>query len=131
MWDTALAEKWVGGNARRRPYDAARAWAADLADQIHGGRYAAPSQAWADGIDLDDPIATAMLWANESNAVVCSIGEPCPPFLPSKFPLFFYVCKFSSNSMDKLWQQDDHDYRKWFDLYNYTRQLWLYMFLLF
>ena len=52
----------------------ARAWAADLAAAIRHGKFAALSPRWLDGIALDDPVATSMVWANESNAFVCSNG---------------------------------------------------------
>jgi hypothetical protein len=66
----------LGGN-RRKPYDTAFRWAADLTDEIKSGKYLAASTSWTDGMLLDNPIATSMVWANESNAYVCSHGE-CP-----------------------------------------------------
>ena len=86
VWDTAIAEKFLGGRVRRRPYDAGHAWAADLAAEIRDGKFAALSSSWVEGIDLDDPIATSMVWANESNAFVCSNGES-----------FFFTPRFCHN----------------------------------
>ncbi|KAI5867591.1 S1/P1 nuclease [Durotheca rogersii] len=78
VWDSSIAEKLLGG-VGRRPYEAARRWADDLTEQIREGRYAAPSRLWTNGISLDDPVAAAMSWANESNALVCTHVFPEGP----------------------------------------------------
>ena len=74
VWDTSIAEKLLGG-IHRKPYEAAYQWATDLTAEIRSGKYAEESKAWIDGIDLDDPITTSMVLANESNAIVCSHGK--------------------------------------------------------
>ncbi|KAL2269628.1 hypothetical protein VTJ83DRAFT_1812 [Remersonia thermophila] len=71
VWDTSIAEKWVGG-IRRRPYEGARRWADELAREIRGGRYAAAAGEWLRSTNISDPHSTAMAWASESNAIVCS-----------------------------------------------------------
>lgn len=87
VWDSSIAEKMLGGN-RRKPYDNAFRWAADLTNEIESGKYVAARASWVDGLVLDDPIATSMTWANESNAYVCSHGE----YLAKTFlNLFFRV----------------------------------------
>ncbi|KAK8074675.1 nuclease S1 [Apiospora hydei] len=63
------------GGIHRKPYPAAHAWAANLTAAIQNGKYSEQSKTWADGMSLDDPIQTAMLWARESNAIVC--GTAC------------------------------------------------------
>ena len=73
VWDSSIAEKMVGGN-RRKAYDNAFRWATDLTDEIKTGKYQAESAAWLDAMFLDDPVATSMAWANESNTYVCSPG---------------------------------------------------------
>ncbi|KAI0172514.1 S1/P1 nuclease [Hypoxylon sp. FL1284] len=78
VWDSSIAEKMLGG-VRRKPYDAAFGWAANLTDEIRSGRYAPDSKLWTAGMSLDDPIATAMGWANESNAIVCTHVFPDGP----------------------------------------------------
>ncbi|KAI1449063.1 S1/P1 nuclease [Annulohypoxylon stygium] len=78
VWDSSIAEKMLGG-IHRKPYVAAYAWATNLTEQIKSGKYESVSQSWADGISLDDPISTAMRWANESNAVVCTHVFPEGP----------------------------------------------------
>ncbi|KAI8966087.1 S1/P1 nuclease [Daldinia sp. FL1419] len=78
VWDTSIAEKMLGG-IHRKPYDAGFAWAANLTHQIKSGKYEEASKLWNDGISLDDPIQTAMSWAKESNAFVCSHVLPEGP----------------------------------------------------
>ena len=70
-WDSAIPEKMLG---HRGPYPAAKQWAGNLSVEIRSGKYSSASQSWADGLNLDDPIKTAMLWASESNAHVCTAG---------------------------------------------------------
>ncbi|KAI0835394.1 S1/P1 nuclease [Hypoxylon sp. FL0890] len=78
VWDTSIAEKMLGG-IHRKPYDAGFEWAANLTDQIKSGKYESESKLWAEGMSLDDPIGTAMRWANESNAFVCTHVFPEGP----------------------------------------------------
>ncbi|KAJ2974280.1 hypothetical protein NUW58_g8707 [Xylaria curta] len=78
VWDSSIAEKMLGGN-RRKPYDNAFRWAADLTGEIKSGKYLPVRASWIDGLLLDDPIATSMRWANESNAYVCSHVFPEGP----------------------------------------------------
>ncbi|KAI1494584.1 nuclease S1 [Biscogniauxia mediterranea] len=80
VWDSSIAEKMLGGDHRRlKPYQAGFEWAANLTAQIRDGKYAAPSESWTKGMDLDDVIATAMSWAGESNAYICSHVLPEGP----------------------------------------------------
>lgn len=74
VWDSSIAERWVGG-VRRKPYAEAEAWASQITDKIHGGEYQAQSKNWLDGVDYTDPITTALGWAREGNQYVCSHGE--------------------------------------------------------
>lgn len=83
VWDSSIAERWVGG-VRRKPYAEARAWAAELAGMIADGGFAAEREAWVVDMDFDDPVGTALAWAREGNAYVCSHGKEillarCPP----------------------------------------------------
>ncbi|RYP64928.1 hypothetical protein DL769_006484 [Monosporascus sp. CRB-8-3] len=78
VWDSSIAEKMLGG-IHRKPYEAAYRWAANLTDEIRSGKYANSTETWIDRIDLDDPIATSMKWANESNAFVCTNVLPEGP----------------------------------------------------
>jgi hypothetical protein len=78
VWDSAIAEKMLG-IGHRRPQRAARDWAARLAAETESGKFGAARDEWTEGIDLDDPVATSMRWANESNAYVCSHVLPDGP----------------------------------------------------
>lgn len=74
VWDSSIAERWVGG-VRRKPYNEARKWATELTGKITDGEFKAESTKWLDGVDFEDPIGTALGWAREGNAYVCSHGK--------------------------------------------------------
>lgn len=76
VWDSSIAEKIVGG-VRRAPYAEARLWASELSQDIRTGRYAAFSEGWLKGVDFENPNGTALAWAREGNAVVCTHGKFC------------------------------------------------------
>ncbi|KAI0872977.1 putative nuclease S1 precursor [Hypoxylon argillaceum] len=78
VWDSSIAEKMLGGN-KRKIYDNAFRWATNLTTEIESGKYLAASASWINGMFLDDPISTSMVWANESNAYVCSHVFPEGP----------------------------------------------------
>ncbi|KAI2639371.1 putative nuclease S1 precursor [Xylaria nigripes] len=78
VWDSSIAEKMLGGN-RRRVYNNALRWATSLTSEIKSGKYLTESASWIHGLTLDDPIATSMVWANESNAYICSHVFPEGP----------------------------------------------------
>nr|CDP24065.1 Putative nuclease S1 precursor [Podospora anserina S mat+] len=82
VWDTSIAEKLVGG-IRRKPYPFAKKWADELTEEIKSGKYAAESKSgWLRGTNITDPIATALGWAVEGNALVCTTGK----FLKARKP---------------------------------------------
>ena len=76
VWDSSIAEQMIGG-ARRRPYDNAKRWADELGQEIREGKFAEERDGWLKGLDLADTQGTALLWARESNAYVCSHGKRC------------------------------------------------------
>ncbi|KAI1335330.1 putative nuclease S1 precursor [Xylariaceae sp. FL0016] len=78
VWDSSIAEKMLGG-IHRKPYDAAYKWAANLTSEIESGKYATVRESWKDQMILENSIATSMVWANESNAFVCSHVLPEGP----------------------------------------------------
>jgi hypothetical protein len=78
IWDTRIAEKFIGGNYRK-PYETAFGWAANLTYEITTGKFAAESASWLDKMDLDDPIETSLVWARESNGFVCTNVFPEGP----------------------------------------------------
>lgn len=89
VWDSSIAERWVGG-VRRKPYDEAHKWASELTAKITDGEFKAESTKWLDGIDFEDPIGTALGWSREGNAYVCSHGKAFI-FFHSVFPVRFYL----------------------------------------
>ncbi|OTB02901.1 hypothetical protein M426DRAFT_190581 [Hypoxylon sp. CI-4A] len=78
VWDTSIVEKMLG-KIHWKTYVASIQWAANLTDQIKSGKYEADSKLWTTGITFDDPISTAMHWANETNAFVCTHVFPEGP----------------------------------------------------
>lgn len=82
VWDSSIAERWVGGRVGRgrKPYVRALEWAGELTGKIEGGEFAAEREKWLVGLDFEDMIGTALGWAREGNAYVCSHGKI---FLPS------------------------------------------------
>lgn len=81
VWDSSIAERWVGG-VHRKPYAEAEKWAGELTAKIEHGQFANESKTWLDGVDFEDQVGTALAWAREGNAYVCSHGKDC---------VFFYV----------------------------------------
>ncbi|KOS19940.1 Nuclease S1 [Escovopsis weberi] len=77
VWDTRIAEKWIG--AHGKPTRHARKWAVQLADEIKTGKYAAHRDAWLKDLDMDNAVDTALAWARECNAVVCTHVFPEGP----------------------------------------------------
>lgn len=52
--------------------DIAQKWASILTTRIKSAEYASKPASWLDGIDVKDPINSAMLWARDANSYVCS-----------------------------------------------------------
>ncbi|KAH7316455.1 putative nuclease S1 precursor [Stachybotrys elegans] len=78
VWDSSIAEKWIGG-IHRKPYPAAEKWANELALAITDGKFAEEKEAWLKDLNFDDPIATAMAWSRECNALICTHVLPEGP----------------------------------------------------
>jgi hypothetical protein len=76
VWDTSIPEKIVGG-VRRKPYEAGRRCADELTAELKAGKFADEKIEWMRGANLSDPISTALVWAREGNAHVCTTGESC------------------------------------------------------
>ncbi|KAF7863194.1 hypothetical protein EAF04_007277 [Stromatinia cepivora] len=68
IWDTQIPEQYVGGYALAD----AKTWAATLTTAIKTGTYSSLASGWTEGIDIDDPVSSSMVWAVDSNAHVCS-----------------------------------------------------------
>jgi S1/P1 Nuclease len=59
--------------------DDAQRWATTLSQAILNGDYMDQAASWVDGIDLNDPVSTTMIWASEANQYVCSTVMPDGP----------------------------------------------------
>jgi hypothetical protein len=72
VWDTSVPEKLVGGYS----LEDAQRWASDLTRAILSGAYKSQAAIWLEGMNLDDPVSTTMIWATEANKFVCSTVMP-------------------------------------------------------
>jgi hypothetical protein len=72
IWDTAMPEKLVGGYK----LSDAQTWADEIVDAIDGGKYAAQAGSWLQNMDVKDSVDSAMVWARDANAYVCSTVLP-------------------------------------------------------
>ncbi|KAK3310847.1 phospholipase C/P1 nuclease domain-containing protein, partial [Chaetomium strumarium] len=79
VWDTSIVEKLVGGTHRRKTYEEAKRWTDELTLEINEGKYASDRIDWLRAANLSDPTSTAMAWANEGNAYVCTHVLPEGP----------------------------------------------------
>jgi len=68
VWDSNMAEEYIGGYGL--PF--ASAWASNLSAAIKYGSYHKVTESWLAGIDVDDPVSTALAWAIEANQFVCT-----------------------------------------------------------
>lgn len=71
-WDTYMPETLVGGYALTD----AQSWAASLVAEIDDGNYTAAAADWIAGDSLDAVQDTAMSWASDANAYVCTVVMP-------------------------------------------------------
>ncbi|KAG6275243.1 hypothetical protein E4U48_002198 [Claviceps purpurea] len=78
VWDTSIAEKWLGAG-RRKPYPMAEKWAKQLAGEIEDGKFADQRDAWVKDLDFQNATETAMAWSREANAYVCTHVFPEGP----------------------------------------------------
>ncbi|KAE8350005.1 nuclease S1 [Aspergillus coremiiformis] len=68
IWDTNMPENAAGGYG----LSVARSYAALLTRRIRSGEYSSKRRSWTSGIDINDPVATSMVWADDANSFVCS-----------------------------------------------------------
>ncbi|QPH18810.1 hypothetical protein C2857_003910 [Epichloe festucae Fl1] len=78
VWDSSIAEKWLGG-LRGKPYALAQKWAKHLAGEVEHGKFAAQREAWLKDLNFGDATETAMAWSREANAFVCTHVLPEGP----------------------------------------------------
>lgn len=72
IWDSNMPEKLIGGYS----LEDARNWSEELVSAVQTGKYANESSTWLKGIDVTDPIASAMIWARDANSYVCTAVVP-------------------------------------------------------
>lgn len=71
-WDTYIPETLVGGYA----LSDALSWAKDLITEIDSGDYKSAAASWIDGDSVSAVQDTAMTWATDANAFVCTVVMP-------------------------------------------------------
>jgi hypothetical protein len=71
-WDTYMPEKLVGGDE----LSDAETWAANLTTGIKTGVYKSVAASWISGDAIASPVDTAMIWAKDANAFVCTVVMP-------------------------------------------------------
>ena len=72
IWDTEIPEKLVGGYK----ISFAESWSKNLTEGINSGIYSDQKADWLSGTTLNDSVSTAMIWARDSNAYICSTVMP-------------------------------------------------------
>ncbi|KAI1650728.1 nuclease S1 precursor [Daldinia loculata] len=74
-WDSNIPESISGGSSQ----SSAKSWASDLIKEINSGSYKSQAASWVSGLSVasaDKQTSTALKWATESNAYVCSTVLP-------------------------------------------------------
>lgn len=82
VWDTAIPEEFrqiPSNSTSSSTLTEASAWASDLVAEIDHGGYTPLAASWLHGIDISHPLDTAMVWARDSNAYICSVVFPRGP----------------------------------------------------
>jgi hypothetical protein len=72
IWDTNMPEDYAGGYSLTD----ARTWATSLTQKIKSGTYSSQADGWLNDMDISDPQGSAMAWASDANAYVCSTVMP-------------------------------------------------------
>ena len=67
-----MPEMYVGGSTLAD----AKSWATTLTTAIKTGAYKTAHASWTGGINLKDPESSAMIWASDSNAYICTTVMP-------------------------------------------------------
>lgn len=80
VWDTAIPEEFrdIPSNTTSTLTEAS-AWASNLVADIDDGCYTPLAASWLQGIDISQPLDTAMVWARDSNSYICSVVFPNGP----------------------------------------------------
>lgn len=72
IWDTQIPQKAIGNFSQTNAFT----WAKNLTAEIRYGQYKKESRTWLKGLKVEDPIGSAMLWANDANKFVCTTVLP-------------------------------------------------------
>ncbi len=67
-WDNSIPEKLIGSYKLVDAF----AWGNQLTETIKTGIYQPLTESWLTGMDLSDPVTSSLIWAEESNALICS-----------------------------------------------------------
>ncbi|KAM0720907.1 hypothetical protein Q7P37_003192 [Cladosporium fusiforme] len=71
VWDTAIPEQIR--EIENATLADAKAWAEDLTESIKHGKYKYCARSWIQGDDIADAQRSAMAWARDTNALVCTV----------------------------------------------------------
>lgn len=71
-WDTNMPEQYRGGYS----LSDAQSWASDITDAINSGEYKSKASSWVSNVNINDATDSAMSWATDANAYVCSTVMP-------------------------------------------------------
>ena len=74
-WDTYIPQTLVGGSSLAY----AKSWASNLTAEINSGAYESQAASWTAGDSVSAAIDTAVAWATDANAYVCSVVMPDGP----------------------------------------------------
>lgn len=72
IWDTNMPEELIGGYS----LSDASSWADNLTSEIDSGAYESQKASWIQDLDISDAKASALSWATDANAYVCSVVLP-------------------------------------------------------
>lgn len=68
VWDSSIPQSISGGSS----LSSAKSWATTLTTGIKSGSYKSLAAGWVSGLSITSAQSTALTWAQESNADVCS-----------------------------------------------------------
>jgi len=72
VWDTSILQKLRGGGNMTD----AVSWAANLTKELNSGQYASEKAGWLSNMNIADASSSALAWAQDANAYVCTTVMP-------------------------------------------------------
>ncbi|CAG8979830.1 hypothetical protein HYALB_00002602 [Hymenoscyphus albidus] len=112
VWDTSIPQKFAGSATLAH----AHTFAANLTDAIQTGVYKNESATWLKGIDLSVPVETAMLWAVDANAFVCTAVIPEGPNVTTTIDLGGEYYRENIPVVQRQLAKAGYRLAKWLDL---------------